>query len=932
MQSASTIVSGVPALPDTAALRVENISREDFVREGQAYLKAVYEWLQEANPRLDGNEAVELFSEAHDQLLEAAFDFCLDDWKQSQKQAGAPNVALVALGGYGRRALTRQSDIDIMMLMEKGSPRAEGFVKCLLHLLYDLRLNLGFATRTVSDCLDRFGNDVESVTAMTESRFLVGHRPLFDQLTQSIQKALNGRHRRWFLHSIYETWKEREQKFGDSLYLLQPNLKEGRGGLRDYHSVIWVLCALGGSTRLSQLQELARFDQEDLWRFENAVAMIQKIRNELHLASNAKGDQLLFEFQPAIARRLGYKDEAHRLGEEMFMADYYNHARAISRLSNRAMRVLARNLKPILSDLFGTLKRRRLDGHVCIQGDVMYLDPAPGDYFEQDPGRIMALFERANGWGLRMSDQTIDALARVAPTLGPAFRLDPLNQQRFMNILKSTTAAAQSLKDMHESGILDRFLPEFERIRCMVRIDHYHHFTVDEHTLRAIEVAGAIRNEKAGQRSFAGRIAAQIRRWDLLNLALLLHDVGKGFGRGHALLGGQIAQRVCERLRLPAKDIELVRFLVLSHLKLSHAAQRRDMSDPEVAQQLAEEIGSLRNLKMLYVHTVCDLMAVSPDAWSDWKGQLLAECYMRVAEVLGEAHPSRQRTSAAKLPQIRARILEALEHRVSDDGECLPLNGSLKGALDEFLDHCSIRYLESVDPEAIARHFMMRQKLTGENLIVWDLDETGGASFTPVTGSRKFSPAANQPHSDLTVYAVDVPGLFSYLCGALAAKGINIQSAQIFSTTDGYAINHFEVTDLDNRPLPPDYNLDRLRRDLNLVIRKEKTIEELMEKHATRHRRRSRPKALNPSAVVFDNVGSKHNTIVEIRTTDQPGLLYRIASALVECRLNIQRAIITTEAYGVADVFYVTDLEFNKIYEASQQKKIEQTILKHIEG
>ena len=525
----------------------------------------------------------------------------------------------------------------------------------------------------------------------------------------------------------------------------------------------------------------------------------------------------------------------------------------------------------------------------------------------------MALFERAAKLGLHLSDETLDCLSRFSPTLGPAFRLDPANEAAFLRILKGPLTVARTLADMHECGVLDKFMPEFERISCMVRIDYYHHYTVDEHSIKTLEMAERLLKEPAPSQSFAGKIAHQVKRWDLLNLALLLHDVGKGYGRGHALRGGQIAQRVADRLKLSPADTETVRFLVLSHLKLSHAAQRRDLADPQVAQQLAEEIGTLERLKLLYVHSVCDLMAVSPDAWTDWKDQLLAECYMRTAEVLGEVH-HRTRQLEPNLQLLRQKVLAAVVEEAQASPHGKPINQkSIGQELEDFLKHVSDRYIQASTPATIARHFLMRRSLDERNAIDWRLQADTGAGF-----------------SELTIAAADVPGLFSDICGALAAKDINIWSAQIFSTTDGFALNQFQVTDLENNPLPAGLRLDRLHQDLNQVILGEKTIEALIEKHRGRSRRRARTRSPLPSSVLIDNASSLECSVIEIRTTDRPGLLYLITRALSECQLNIQRAIITTEAYGVVDVFYVTDLEYNKIYDVNERKKIELTILEAI--
>ncbi|MCE5231511.1 HD domain-containing protein, partial [bacterium] len=491
--------------------------------------------------------------------------------------------------------------------------------------------------------------------------------------------------------------------------------------------------------------------------------------------------------------------------------------------------------------------------------------------------------------------------------------------RRFMQILGSAAAIDQTIADMHECGALELLIPEFEQVRAMVRIDHYHHYTVDEHLIKALGVARRLRSGEIGRATPIGRIAGQVERWDLLCLALLLHDLGKGFDRGHAIRGGQIAQRIAGRLGLSADDIDTVRFLVISHLKLSHAAYRRDPSDSNVARHLAEEIGTVERLKLLFIHTACDLMAVSPDMYNDWKEQLLLECYMGAAAVLGERLEFLERPKPNR-ELIRQRVMEVIPEQIRaiEQGpeSGVPENpAELESEVDEFLKVATNRYLQAALPITVARHFLIRRELNPENVIAWHLVPDGGRGL-----------------SELTVCAYDMPGLFHNICGALAAKGLNIWSAQIFSTTTGEALNQFQVTDMENRPLPAGFRLERLRKDLNQVLLGEKTIQELIEKHKGRPRKMTRANRPLPSIVLFDNDSSKSTTIIEVRTADRIGLLYLITGALLACRLDVQRAIIATEAYGVVDVFYVTDLEYNKIYNEKTQRQIEEAILAAIQS
>jgi [protein-PII] uridylyltransferase len=579
--------------------------------------------------------------------------------------------------------------------------------------------------------------------------------------------------------------------------------------------------------------------------------------------------------------------------------------------------------------LVGTFRRRRVNRELMVQGQILYVDPkAEEGYFEADPTRALDMFHRAARWGYRLSDRTLERLGRLVQALDADWGADPVSHHHFMGILKQHRHVALTLSDMHETGVLSWIVPEFERIRRMVRIDYYHHYTVDEHALKAIEMAERLIDQPLDARTTGGDVARQIQRWDLLNLSLLLHDVGKGFGRGHALRGGQIAQRVGERLGLPAEDIVLVRFLVLSHLKLSQAAQRRDITDPAVSAQLAEEIGDLERLKMLYVMTICDLKAVSPDAWTDWKGQILTECFLRTAELLG-GKLQEHRPEILHRAVIAERVLDAFCRLAGRPNPSPQARQELREEVDAFVHNVSEYYLRALSPDVIALHCLLARETSDACPLAWRLtNDPAMPVLHPAAGEARTSSTFSQ----LTLMATDVPGLFDAICAGLAAKGINIWSAQIFSTNDGYAIDHFLVTDPDKRPLPDDVRLDRLRLDLIKVIQEKMTIEELIERHKTRQTRRAAPRVVYPVSVIFDNASSKSYTVIEVRATDRQGLLYRIAHALTGCRLDIHRAIISTVAYGVVDVFYATDMEYNKIHSESDQEKIRRALIEAIDA
>lgn len=882
----------------------------DVLEHGKALLAHARAQLIEINRKSTSRQACQRFSKFHDALLKALFKHVAQKFEAEGKE-GPGSLCLMALGGYGRRELCLHSDVDILFVTGEKKPSQEEFIKQYLHTLFDWRLEVGYGVRRIEDCLLTINTDLESVTAMMESRFLIGSKPLFTHFQEAFYRALRGGGRRWFLQNRLTEWKERQERYENSLYLLEPNLKESKGGLRDIHNVRWLLLFQSGSGELSQLEDAGIISQNELRHLRQAEEFILKLRNELHALNPRKGDVLTFQAQVEITKLLGYEGTETMLAEEALMHEYYRRAREIAKFTNRAAACILRNERSTLGAMLGSLKRKRIDKHLLQQDGAIFVDDKFPNYLKEDPVRIMALFAKARKLGLRVSERTRDAIQAIVPKIEESFAEDQQAAKHFMEIMRGPENVARTLADMHDCGFLSAFIPEFARITCMVRMDHYHRYTVDEHLIKAVEIAERLGNEPKDKRTHPAQVLNEIKRRDLLNFSLLLHDVGKGFGKGHALRGGQIIQRIGQRMGLEHDDIEMLRFLVLSHLKINHVSQRRDLDDPAVARQMAKEIGDLDRLKMLYVHSVCDLMAVSPEAWTEWKAQLYEVCYRVTARALEGAEAGHDVEPPATPMQKRVWefLLNHPEKPITNENR-----EQMEKRLEEFIESVPDRYLQATHPQYIAEHFRLLLQLDEKNKIEWSLDTGHGLS-------------------ELTVCSADMPGTFAMVCGALAAKDINIWSAQIFSTLDGYAINRFQVTDLENKPLPAGFRLERLRADINQVMLGKKTIEELIAKYQG-HSAQKRPPdiARRASEIWIDNEASKQFSVLEIRTWDRPGLLFSIATVLDRHKLNIYRAMLNTEAYGVIDVFYITDLEFNKLHDETQISRLVADLKLAIDG
>lgn len=886
-------------------------SPAETIAEGKRLLAEARERMLETN-RKGGRQACRAFARFHDHLIRGIWKYV----QQRQEAAGqgpAGSIAILAAGGYGRRDLSARSDVDVIFLVGSKKLHREEPIKEAMHLLIDIGLDLGFAVRRHEDCLAVLGADLQSTTSTMEARFLAGSRPLFQRTLEAFYLELRGRWRRWFLRAKYEEWTERRRQYDTSVYMLQPNVKEGAGGLRDVHSVRWALWLAAGSPELSGLAKVADFSEEDVKRYRDAEEVVMQVRNELHGLSPRKNDVLAYDAQVAIARRLGYAGRENARPEEELMRDYYHAARDVARLSNRALLTILRKEKNVVESLMQTLRSRRLDKVWLVRDEAIELDARHASWLEGRPDRILGAFALAAENGLRVGEETRDRIEKIVANTPPEAWDAPEIHAAFMRLLSRNRGVARTLADMHDCGALCAYIPEFERIRCMVRIDYYHRYTVDEHLLHAVQFFERLVHDPKLRATAAGRVAASIARVDLLNLALLLHDVGKGYGKGHALLGGGIVQRIGHRMGLPHDDVEIVRFLVLSHLKFSHVSQRRDPEDPRVGRDLADEIGTRERLDLLYVHSVCDLMAVGPDAWNDWKASLYEACH-RSAGAAIEGRP----VERAPVDRLRADAAERLWKRIEpqcrkearESGE--PVEKTRR-RLDEFIVNVPPRYLQQMPAETIERHFGMLRGLGEETRIRWELERGLGVS-------------------DLAVVSYDLPGSFGMICGALAAKELNILGADIFSTDDGFAINDFRLTDLDGRPLPEGFRLDKLLSDLNNVFHERLTMAELIEKHRPRLPSARPARTARPTEVEVVDDGSQEFTIIEVRTSDRPGLLYRVAKVFGELRLNIHRAMVSTEAYGVFDVFFVTDYEYNKIHDAPKIQRIKEALVEAIDG
>ncbi len=896
-------MTGMPPSPGGAnyQLDLDRGHRQAFLTSANEQLKRAREQHIKACLQRGGTLASQQLAAAMDNLLVGIAEWLVQEAGLSPADYG--RVAIVAQGGYGRGQLNLYSDVDLLLLLpDKPTPTEQAFATSFLYMLWDLRgIELGHAAKRLDEALSAAGSDLDSTTTLIHARLLFGNTELLQKLQSELAARLRGAKKEWFVEAVLDSARARHEKYGRSIYLLEPNIKEGEGGLRDTHSLLWLAYAQLGSAESYALVEHGILEANELLAMADAVDFLLCVRSLLHDLEGRKADNLTQRHQPAIAKKLRYRSDPKLLAEERMMKDYYLRARSIDRYSRKATRLLTARARSLVGRICDTMRARSIDEHYEARGDMLYLKKADADFFLQDPPRIMECFWIAASNGLVLSDELKDVigLARGASSTDE-FRTLPRCRDAFLRILGLKSGAASALHQMHETQVLMDYIPEFQKLFCLVRVDYYHRYTVDEHSIKTVEMAEELVAGRAKVPPDLLDAASAIQRWDLLNLALLLHDIGKGEGHGHVLRGAGMSKQITQRMGLPPEDQEVVRQLVGQHLKMVHVSQRRDLSDPAVIRDMANAVGNEQLLAMLYVLSYCDTSAVGPEVWNDWKAALMSELYRRTCQLLA-GHELKLELAPEEQNQLVDALASALGDRASVE------------EVRAFLDNAPPKYLHSVPVHKMAQHFLMRRELNDQEHVVWTTHDPEGMNYT-----------------ELTVVARDVPGLLCVLCGALSSRKINILSVQVYSTKDGYAIDSFQVTDLRGNRLPQGMRLDRLRQEVNKVLSGQAKAAELFPHTPPKDRPSSEVEVVKPPQILIDNDTSPAYTIVEVKTYDRPGLLYDITSICADMGFNIHLALITTEAYRVVDVFYLTDTDNNKLTEQRTLKKLTDALMQVI--
>ena len=873
--------------------------------------RVIEEGHAEAERRLiadgDGLACAQRISGLTDAVVRAIYDAVCWRLYPNDNPTTGEQLAVVATGGYGRGTMAPGSDIDLLFLLPyKQTAWSESVVEAILYVLWDLKLKVGHATRSVDECLREGRADITIRTALLEARFLFGTRALYEELVTRFDSELVLGTAHEFVDAKLRERDARVAKAGSSRYLVEPNVKDGKGGLRDLNTLFWIAKYTYRVRDQAELVAAGLFTAEEYRLFERCDEFLWRVRCHMHFATGRAEERLSFGLQPKIAERIGVHARGGLSGVERFMKAYFLIAKDVGYLTAIVCAELeARHAKrtPVLDRFIGRFRDRFRA--TAIEAEDFWIDHGrvnlrAEDAFERDPVNLIRLFWLADRHNLPIHPDAKRLANRSLKLINASLRADAEANRLFLEILASRNSPETILRQMNEAGVLGRFIPDFGRIVAMMQFNMYHHFTVDEHLLRSVGVLADIdAGRVAEEHPLVSRLIGTIQHRRALYVTVLLHDIAKGRPEDHSIAGAAIARKLCPRFGLSQSETDTVAWLVEHHLLMSMTAQSRDLSDPKTIEKFASIVQSLERLKLLTILTVADIKAVGPGVWTAWKGTLLRTLYDETEVVLSGGHSEIARTDRTRLIQM------ALREQLSDWAA---------GEFDSYAARHNQAYWLKVDGVRQVKNAGFIRRLTAEGRTVATEVETD-----PVRGI-----------TEITVYSPDHPRLLAIMTGACAASGGNIVDAQIFTTTDGFALDTIFLSRAFDRDEDELRRARRITAAIERALKGEIRIADLV---ADKHPASARAKTfLVPPDVFIDNALSSRETVVEITGLDRPGLLYELTTALSRLNLNITSAHVATFGERAVDVFYVTDLTGTRVIQPERQRAIRAAVMEVFAG
>jgi [protein-PII] uridylyltransferase len=832
---------------------------------------------------LGGREVVLLRSQLMDQLVLWSYQAVV---KQSAvKPQVAEGLAIVALGGYGRQELAPYSDVDLMFLRKGRQNESENLmVQRMLCLLWDMGFQVGHSVRSIKDALQMAKEDLISQVSMLDARLLTGDAQLFGEITKRLQSAIQ-RNRRSFQERLFASIQERHAEQGGTAFIQEPNVKEAKGGLRDFHCAGWIARAFYPEQSLPEILAEDEISQEDWKRAVAAYEFLQRLRNELHFSTGRRSDILSHAMLTQVVKHFGFRGNRFQKDSEAFLRHYYIQVRRVSQvLETMMLRCQRETLQRPKWSGVGYFKIRLGKKQKAEAGkETAALSERPEKWmqhfrYQQSQGGILDETARAT---IRQKLQRLKQAAFSAPSLAADFRA----------ILRNKGHVARVVRQMHELGFLGRVLPEFGRLTYLAQHDLYHKYTTDEHTLKALDILDQIaRGDEPRYRQYQ-RILNEIHDSSTLYFALLMHDIGKGLGTGHSVRGARLVGKALARLGFDPDEAEKARVLVRHHLLMGHVSQRRNLEDPHTIDDFVKTVERLDILNMLLLITYADAVAVAPGVWTEWKDYLLWDLYYKAYDRLmfsEEVSPS----AHAEVENVRQQVIELLKSEMA------------VAAIRNHFRLLPEKYALYTPVAQIAQHARLGQKLEQSEIVLeWEDHPDKG-------------------YTHLNLVSRDHAGLFAQISGALSAFNLNILSAQLNTRDDGVVFDLFQIGGQGGSYRLHQEDYPRVEKLLKKVITGQVSIEDYLKRHADPHPAAKLRRASFPPRVRLDNTISPSATVIEVQADDRVGLGYQIAKTLADLDLNITFAKLATEKAHAFDVFYVQDREGSKILDDQRMTNI----------
>ncbi|MFM5953248.1 MAG: [protein-PII] uridylyltransferase [Novosphingobium sp.] len=827
-----------------------------------------------------------------DQLVRLIHDHVTHDVYPSANRSSGERLTIMAVGGYGRGEMAPHSDVDIAFITPiKQTAWCEQVIEAMLYFLWDLGLKVGHSSRSLDEMVRMAKSDLTIRTAQLEGRYVWGDQALFDEAQSRFWNDVVAGTERQFVSEKLVERNERHKRLGDSRYVVEPNVKEGKGGLRDLHTLYWIGKYIHHVRGASELVRVGLLTPAEYRAFRRAEDFFWAVRCHLHTITRRAEDRLTFDLQREVAARMQFADRPGKSAVERFMQYFFLQAKRVGHLTGLFLAQLDDQFakKQPRGLLAGFRARRRMvRGYPVFGGRIN----VPSDtWFAEDPARLIEIFVVADAEGLELHPDAMRLAVRDARLID-SVRTDPRANTLFIDLLSSRNDPETALRWFNEAGVFGRFVPDFGRVNAQMQFDMYHHYTVDEHTIRAIGLMAKIeKGEMKADHPLATGIVHKIVNRRALYVSILLHDIAKGRRGDHSVLGAEVALKLCPRLGLSAEETEHVAWLVRHHLLMSATAFKRDLADWKTITDFVAVVQSVERLRLLSMLTIVDIRAVGPGVWNGWKRQLIHELYEAAEERLRLGHVQRGRTERIAAKQ---RIV----------AEKLGGQGKL---VDKYARQLNDAYWIAEPDDVIAKNLAQLDAAKGKALDVQ-------TEYYAARGATL-----------VTVIAADHPGLFYRIAGGIHLAGGNIIDARIHTARNGMAVDNFLVQDPLGRPFSEDSQLARIETMIaDALGGKIKLVPQLAARPLARPR--SDAFEVRPR-VEFDSAASNRFTVVEVNARDRPALLNRLARALFEAKLMVHSAHIATYGERAVDTFYVTDLLGEKVDAPNRLRAVEKKLL-----